>query len=268
MEYIYPKSRFSKNLKSLAVPEATIAEAIWKFGRLLPSAKAQLLAGGFMNANFLVSDQKSRFVFRVSSNGSYAAQVERDLLQFLYPRGVRVPEIYGAVEAGESTVTALDAAGIYAIVNNEVIGSIMPHASNAFGGFHVSMDAEKEAEARSLLEGATPEEKLSEEPLSLAHQVDNMMKRGAYGAMMACSFLPVIANLFSLGMYWRAYRKKQHGILEAQVAHLHGRIFQHAGISDRMAADGYVEPLRARLGNLGELFSWLEKDPKQLFLPA
>jgi hypothetical protein len=106
----------------------------------------------------------------------------------------------------EAAVTALEASGVDALVNNEITGGMMPHASDALGGFHVSVPVNKEAEARSLLEGATPEEKMEAEPVSLARQVDVRMKRATYGAVMGALILPVIANIFSLLLYRKAYR--------------------------------------------------------------
>lgn len=108
----------------------------------------------------------------------------------------------------EAAVTALEASGIYAIVNNEIVGGMMPHASDALGGFQVSVDADKEAEARALLEGAVMEEQQpAAEPVSLARQVDQMMKRATYGAVMGCIILPVVANLFSVSLYVKAFRR-------------------------------------------------------------
>ena len=107
----------------------------------------------------------------------------------------------------EAAVTALEASGIYAIVNNEIAGGMMPHASDALGGFHVSVDAEKEAEGRALLEGAVVEEQQpAAEPASVARQVDQQMKRATYGAVMGCIILPVIANLFSMNLFLKAHR--------------------------------------------------------------
>ena len=107
----------------------------------------------------------------------------------------------------EAAVTALEASGIYAIVNNEIAGGMLPHASDALGGFHVSVDAEREAEARALLEGAVVEEQQpAAEPASLARQVDQQMKRATYGAVMGCIILPVIANIFSINLYLKAHR--------------------------------------------------------------
>jgi len=106
----------------------------------------------------------------------------------------------------EAAVTALEASGIDAIVNNEIGGSMLPHASDALGGFHVSVDLQHEAEARSLLEGATPEETSDIEPLSLTRQMDQLMRRATYGAVMGFVILPVIANVFSLLMYRKAYK--------------------------------------------------------------
>ncbi len=106
----------------------------------------------------------------------------------------------------QAAVTALEASGIYAIVNNEVVGGMMPHASNALGGFHVSVDSDKESEARSLLEGAVPEETLAAEPESVSRRVNQMMKRATYGAAMGLLFAPLIANIFSLWLLARAYR--------------------------------------------------------------
>lgn len=125
----------------------------------------------------------------------------------------------------EAAVTALEASGIDAIVNNEITGSMMPHASNAFGGFHVSVDAEKEAEARSLLEGASPEEKFSVEPESLSRQMDQVMRRATYGAVMGCMFLPVIANIFSLLEYRRAYRMSSAEFWKRKWLLLMGMVF-------------------------------------------
>lgn len=106
----------------------------------------------------------------------------------------------------EAAVTALEASGIYAIVNNEITGSMMPHASDALGGFHVSVDLEKEGEARALLMGAAPDEPIDAEPVSVSRQVDQMMKRATYGAVMGCVILPVIANVFSVSLYLKAFR--------------------------------------------------------------
>src|SRR4051812_23412576 len=108
MDYIHPKSRFSKNAKSLSVSPSLLEGAIARFGGISPEREIRLLPGGFMNANFLVSDERNRFVFRVSSNGSRAARMERDLLRFLKPTPVLVPEVYGSVEVDGASITVME----------------------------------------------------------------------------------------------------------------------------------------------------------------
>jgi hypothetical protein len=107
----------------------------------------------------------------------------------------------------EAAVTALEAAGISALINNEVVASMMPHASDAFGGFHVSVEEERAGEALQILAGAIPEDSIAPlEPASDSRKAQLLLRRAAYGAIMGCIILPVVANVFSLALLRKAYQ--------------------------------------------------------------
>ncbi len=107
----------------------------------------------------------------------------------------------------EAALTSLEASGISALIDNEITASMMPHASDAFGGFHLSVDAENAEEALQILQGASPDESMgARQPLSNSWKVRQDMRRATYGAVMGCLFLPLLANIFSLLLFKRAYQ--------------------------------------------------------------
>ena len=131
----------------------------------------------------------------------------------------------------EAAVTALEASGIYAIVNNEIAGAMMPHASDALCGFHVSVDSEKEVEAKASLQGAVPEEPIAaSEPASISRQIDQQMKRATYGAVMGCLILPVIANIFSINLFLKAHRANPSEFWHHKWLIAFGALFNFLGI--------------------------------------
>ncbi len=131
----------------------------------------------------------------------------------------------------EAAIISLEACGIPALINNEITASMMPHASNAFGGFHVSVEEENSEEALQILKGATPEESIGAiEPLSNSWKVHQYMKRATYGAVMGCVFLPLIANIFSLILFKKAYQCDQKEFWKHKPLLTLGVLFNSFGI--------------------------------------
>lgn len=129
----------------------------------------------------------------------------------------------------EAAVTCLNSAGIFATIDNEVVGSMMPHASNALGGFIVSIDSENEATAKELLRGID-ESAEAPDATQPSGQTKNMMKRAAYGAVLGMILLPLIANAFSLKLYASAHRLNPKIFWEQKSLLVIGLIFNLIGI--------------------------------------
>lgn len=110
----------------------------------------------------------------------------------------------------QAAITALESAGISASIDNEFIGSIMPHVSNAFGGFILSVDeADKEAALGLLAAVETePMTELEGRPAKPpSEQLANIaFKKATYAALVGNLFLPCIAVLFSIQQYRMAHK--------------------------------------------------------------
>lgn len=106
--------------------------------------------------------------------------------------------------------SCLEAAGLPALVDNETHGAMIPHYSDALGGFSVSVDEENEATALELLhETAQPEEGAipKTEVTSPEKEALRLLRRGAYGAVLSVALLPGLGSLFALYSFFTAYKK-------------------------------------------------------------
>lgn len=108
MEKIPPKERFSQNAKSISIPEGLLREVLLEFGVNPKTFELQQLSGGFMNANFLASDDDQRFVLRVYATDTHVAQKEFDLLRFLESRSVSTPKVFANFEVQDRPVVVME----------------------------------------------------------------------------------------------------------------------------------------------------------------
>jgi aminoglycoside phosphotransferase (APT) family kinase protein len=108
MEKIPAKDRFSKHAKISEVSPETLNDAISRFGLSPQECEVRLLAGGFMNANFIVACGDKKFVFRVYSTDKSTAEREKDVLQFLRSYPVKVPQVFASFEAHGRPITVLE----------------------------------------------------------------------------------------------------------------------------------------------------------------
>lgn len=108
MEKIPAKDRFSKHAKISEVSPETLKEAISKFDLSPEECEVRALAGGFMNANFMVASGQKKFIFRVYSTDRNTAEREKDLLQFLRSFPVKVPQDFAIFEACGRPVAVLE----------------------------------------------------------------------------------------------------------------------------------------------------------------
>jgi Ser/Thr protein kinase RdoA (MazF antagonist) len=108
MEKIPAKDRFSKHAKISEVSPETLREAISEFDLSPEECEVRVLAGGFMNANFMVTSGHNKFVFRVYSTDRNTAEREKDLLQFLRTYPVKVPQDFAIFEACGRPVAVLE----------------------------------------------------------------------------------------------------------------------------------------------------------------
>ena len=130
----------------------------------------------------------------------------------------------------ESAVTCLQAADISAMVDNQIVGSMMPHASSALGGFIVSVDAEDEETAKALLQG-NPEMPEPEESDHSNRLFQTAMRRGCYGAVIGWVFLPLVSNVFSIAQFMRAYRMNRELFWQQKALLFIGALFNIIGIA-------------------------------------
>lgn len=135
----------------------------------------------------------------------------------------------------QAAVTCLEVGGVPAMVDNATIGAMMPHASNAFGGFLVSIDSEDQDAALSLLtERAKFEaEEEPESPVpepSTNQKFRTAIRRATYGAVFSVIFLPVIGNAFSVYMYVKAFRLSSDLFWKSRAHLLIGLLFNALGI--------------------------------------
>jgi Ser/Thr protein kinase RdoA (MazF antagonist) len=108
MDRIPPKERFTRHAKISELPPAVLIEAIDRFGISQNDCHVLPLAGGFMNANFLVASGDNKFVFRVYSTDRVTAERERDVLQFLSSCPVNVPQTLALFETQGRPVAVLE----------------------------------------------------------------------------------------------------------------------------------------------------------------
>jgi Ser/Thr protein kinase RdoA (MazF antagonist) len=85
-----------------------LKEAISKFGLFPEDCRIRPLAGGFMNANFIVTNSDRNFVFRVYSTDRVTAERKRDVLRFLKSYPAKVPENFALFEAHGTPIAVLE----------------------------------------------------------------------------------------------------------------------------------------------------------------
>lgn len=107
MERIPAKDRFSQNQKSVSIAPKLLRESLKLFG-MNPTAELQQLSGGFMNANFLASDEGQSVVLRIYSTDSYTAQKEFDLLKFMEAYPVTTPKVFANFEIENRPVVVME----------------------------------------------------------------------------------------------------------------------------------------------------------------
>ena len=102
----------------------------------------------------------------------------------------------------------LEAGGIEARIESHTISSIMPHASEFFGGFAVMVDDADHEEALRLLHSVNQPRELeykdpieSEEDRARAH-----LKRAGNAAFIGTMFLPIVSNIYSFYHIYQACR--------------------------------------------------------------
>lgn len=97
MQRIPPGQRYSKNQKSTSVSLEKRIRAMASFGLDPAGFESHLLAGGFMNANYLIKplqDGKPCFVLRFYSADWSTSKREYDLLKYLHVMEIKVPEVF------------------------------------------------------------------------------------------------------------------------------------------------------------------------------
>ncbi len=108
MQFIHPRERFSQHAGSLSVGPSILTGALKAFGRPAGEAECQRLPGGFMNANFLATIGRERFVVRVYSTDAATADRECDLLSLLASTAVAVPRVLTRCEVDGRPVVILE----------------------------------------------------------------------------------------------------------------------------------------------------------------
>lgn len=108
--------------------------------------------------------------------------------------------------------SCLEAAGIAALVDNETHGSMIPHYSDALGGFSVSVDEENSVSAHELLsETAKPDPQeaslFRSETVAPEQEALRLLRRAVYGALLSIPLLPGLGSAGALYLYVRAYKK-------------------------------------------------------------
>lgn len=79
----------------------------------------------------------------------------------------------------EAALSCLEAAEIPALIDDRLTANLMPHASDAFGGFTVSVPEADEARAKELL--GSIEDPPPAEPPSADRETDLTMRRRTRG---------------------------------------------------------------------------------------
>ncbi len=102
------KERFNQHEKSFAIEPELIEEAAKMLGMDPLTIKIFRLVGGFMNANFKVSDNVQSVVIRVYSTDEVTAQREFDLLKFLEDQPVLTPRALKIFKVQGRPVVALE----------------------------------------------------------------------------------------------------------------------------------------------------------------
>jgi hypothetical protein len=115
---------------------------------------------------------------------------------------------FTSVEEAEMARSVLEANGIAADVQSPHMGTLMNHATGAFGGIIVNVSDQDRAEAERVLHDS-PELNVSEVESEEAQEspVPAMIKRATTGAIFGALVFPFIPNLFSVSLYWKAYRE-------------------------------------------------------------
>lgn len=143
-----------------------------------------------------------------------------------------------AIEA-ETLKSFLESEGIACRVENEFLGSILPYASQSLGGIKLTVAREDEAVAREALkgEGVQPpvvtELRRDAEPReenAAVSEVHRLMKRATYGGMLGAMLVPLIANIFSMILYRRAYRLDRGEFWRHRVLFFAGMTFNFVGV--------------------------------------
>src|SRR4051812_25526012 len=108
MEFIAPKERYSQHAGSRSVSASILTRTLEAYGRQSSSAEFRRLPGGFMNANFVATVDRQRFVVRVYSTDAATADRECDLLMFLASTRVAVPRVLARYEVQQRPVAILE----------------------------------------------------------------------------------------------------------------------------------------------------------------
>lgn len=136
---------------------------------------------------------------------------------------------YENVMEAEIAKSLLESNGITCWVENQHLGTIMPHASHALGWIKVGVDSENEEEARRILASQDlPAEKSNLKVNAPSFGI--LFKRASYGAVIGTIFFPVIANVFSISLYLQAYSLDHHSFRKHWKMFLIGTTFNFIGL--------------------------------------
>lgn len=131
---------------------------------------------------------------------------------------------FDSVIEAEIAKSLLESQGIPCTIENKYLGSAMPHAIHSFGGVSISVEEEDEHLAKQILaDNQAPAE-------NTASSFNSLMKRATYGAVIGFLFFPVFANLFSISLYFKAYRMNRDFFWKNRGLLVLGLVFNLIGI--------------------------------------
>lgn len=103
MEYIHPKKRYSQSSVRQQDQNSNLASVANSFGFNTENLSIEMLSGGFMNANYLISDSKQKAVLRVSATNSKTTKKEATLMNLVKSKGIKAPKCIDVKNNDEKT---------------------------------------------------------------------------------------------------------------------------------------------------------------------